>query len=387
MPSYQTKKVFKAIIGCMVLLILSSCSSNTDTSINYEFVKSGTFQLEMDSLTGADYSYIKVDNHPEIEKRKIYLFNKKINRLYTYNAQSGKIEKWVDFPQDGPEGTRNVSSFALTGSDTILLFSNRRSLLTIYTKGAKFIGRSDFGQQGFTNIFDQPGQDLGLINNKIIANLSGDRLAYERGIEYPPSSFLAYDLQADTLEIILPYPKIYEKAIWGYNLSIIMNYFDHNSQLFWYSYPIDDSVYSIDKDFNIKSFYAGVNHADARVPLSNPSSKPTPNSNEELRNFIGQMAYHQVFTDHSGNIYRVIRKGISEEDWESDDPIKSRVPEFEILIANQQNEVLGVFPLEYNSYLMLYPFGDKILSLRKSAQQESENHITFDVYEFRESTL
>ncbi|MFC2187249.1 DUF4221 family protein [Fulvivirgaceae bacterium LMO-SS25] len=339
--------------------------------------------MEINSLTGEDYSIIKVDNHPEIEKRKIYLFNKKINRLYTYNAQSGKIEKWVDFPRDGPEGTRNVSSFALTDSDTILLLSNQRSLLTIYTKGAKFIDRLDFGQHGFTNIFDQPGQDLGLINNKVIANVSGDRLAYESGVEYPPSAFLTYDLSADSLEIIIPYPKIYEEAIWGYNVSIIMNYFDHNSQLFWYSYPIDDSVYSLDKDFNIKSYYAGVNHADSRVPLT----KPSPSSIEEIRIFFGQMAYHQVFTDHSGNIYRLIRKGISEEDWESDDPIKSRVPEFEILIANQDNEVLGVFPLEHNTYQMLYPFGDKILSLRKSTQQESENHITFDVYEFRESGL
>ena len=387
MHPHQLNVSLKSLLACIFLLSFFSCSSNTDNSIKYEFVKSGIFQLEMDSLTGADYSYIKVDNHPEIEKRKIYLFNKKINRLYTYNAQSGEIEKWVDFPQDGPEGTRNVSSIGLTGSDTIIIFSNQRSILNLYTKDGKFIARSDFRQQEYPFIHDLPGQDLGLLNNKAIANLSGDRLAYESGVTYPPSSFLTYDLATDSLEIIIPYPKIYEEAIWGYNISTIMTYFDHHSKLYWYSYPIADSVYSLDKDFNIKSYYAGVNHSDSRVPLSTPSGKPSPGSNEELRNFIGQMAYSQVFTDHSGNIYRLIRKGISEEDWESDDPIKSRVPEFEILIANQQNEVLGVFPLEHNTYQMLYPFGDKILSLRKSAQQESENHITFDVYEFKESAF
>lgn len=386
MHPHQLNTSFKSLLACIFLLSFFSCSSNTDNSINYEFVKTGTFQLEMDSLTGIDYSVIKVDNHSEIEKRKIYLFNKKINRLYTYNAQSGKIEKWVDFPKDGPEGTRNVSSFGLTGGDTILIFSNQSSLLNLYSKEGRFIARSDFRQQGYPSIYDQPGQDLGLINNKVIANLSGDRLAYESGVEYPPSSFLAYDIASDSLEIIIPYPKIYEKAVWGYYTTIMMTYFDNNSQQFWCSYPIDDSVYSVDKDLTVRSYYAGVNHSNNRASLSS-SSEFTLNSNEELRNFIGQMAYSQVFTDHSGNIYRIIRKGISEEDWESDDPIKSRVPEFEILIANQDHEVLGVFPLEHNTYLMLYPFGDKVLSLRKSAQQESENHITFDVYEFRESAL
>lgn len=375
-------KLFKTLGGSIFLLIFSSCNSNIDTSINYEFVKTGTFQLEMDSLTGIDYSVIKVDNHPEIEKRKIYLFNKKINRLYTYNAQSGEIEKWGDFPKDGPEGTRNVSSIGLTGSDTIMIFSNQRSLLNLYTKEGRFISQSDFRQQGYPSIYDQSGQDLGLLSNKVIANLSGDRLAYESGISYPPSSFLTYDLSADLLEIIIPYPKIYEDAVWGYYTSIIMTYFDNNSQQFWYSYPIDDSVYSVDKDFTVRSYYAGVNHSNNRASLSS-SSEFTPNSNEELRNFIGQMGYHQVFTDLTGRIYRLIKKGISEEDWNGLDPIKARVPAFEMIVANQDNEILGVFELAYNTHSMHYPLGDQVLSLRKSAQQDSENSIIFDVYELK----
>jgi hypothetical protein len=189
------------------------------------------------------------------------------------------------------------------------------------------------------------------VKNSIFFNAWGAQKEYAKNKDYPKNLVIELDLLKDSLSYHFKYPDIYTTGIWGTQLHVMYNSYNPKKGYFIYSFPIDHNIYATDHKGFIKEYYAGSKFVNKVEPLSTKKSISAPPFLEEVKLEATQGTYRAIKYDVYNDFYfRIVYKGISDEDFESHHPVKATYPKASILILDNKFNKVGEVELEDYKY-------------------------------------
>lgn len=252
------------------------------------------------------------------EEPKFLIFNGNLNSMDQYNLYSGKIEKRIPYPKDGPNSIPVMQipfGFHFVNSDTLVLFSGILEKLYLANlegeiyRELELSGRSvGFGSVG-------PVTPMAYKAGKIYIQTL-PHIPIEKPTNYLTNfpGIAEIDLSSgEYQELPLSYPKEYENKEIAQQLKMVDLVYNQNIDRFIISFPLSEKL--LITNFKDQEEWISIDNELIEEPIEiNKSNKIVEPSRLNNLYYWMNSSYENLIYDSKLNIYiREARSGISED--------------------------------------------------------------------------
>lgn len=344
-----------AVIFCVFLM--TNCSYDQKLKID-----------QLDTLTVGPSKILNVDSvsinqlvYPQVlefdQSKYITSINVVDNSLKVYDFVSGNVYKTYKFSNDGPNGVGRVLSVGFLNQDTIC-YLDQSSTLFLLDDSMKILSKHPFKlaeQKGLPLFYANHVPFLKKEKDKLIAvNYYITRVGRMMNVELDLSTNdLRYFNQVPP-EIIEGYYGVDDFSYWNF-------VYNPNQNIYVYNFPSSDSLFVYDSNFKLLN---KVNAISSTKTFSKETPLPIVQSEnlDELRSFDkseiqfrikNSFAYNDLIYNETKNVYyRFVGLPISKMDIEDNDPIRSEVRQYTLMILDANFKLIKEYILPYNKYLV-----------------------------------
>lgn len=341
------------------IITLCSCDIRHRESIhqnpfpNYEdkftLIEKAVISLPLDSMTATGESNFQYFENSDSTQYFCYL-SRNENSILFYNLEQSELDFKLKLKKEGPDGVGTITGFLVHNLDSIYVYQYRAALLHLVNRQGRVLRRYDLKSTDSLSLYSpyvSSYMPMTKVGESMYFNAWGARKEYSKNTHYPENLTIRLDLIHDSLDYSFRYPDIYKTGIWGTQLHVMYNTYNPNINKFIYSFPIDHYVYITDHQGAIIQKYAGSHYLDQVKPISQKNRISPPPPDEEVKMEAIQATYRSIKYDPYNDMYfRVVFKGISEEDYHSNHPIKSKFSKASIIILDNRFEKVGEVDLE-----------------------------------------
>lgn len=388
--------MFKLYIIPFFVVALFSCNSKNSMRVGenpspaytdkFTLVETEVKKFPLDSVTAAGES---VQYFEDEDKAYFCYLNSKDNSILFYDYKNSNLDFKLPLHKDGPDGVGKISGFLVHNLDSIFVYKYGAAHLYLINKNGKVKNRYGLKSSNPLSFFPPSvsgSMPMIKVKNSIFFNAWGARKYYAKHKDYPENLVIELDLLKDSLSYHFKYPDIYTTGIWGMQLHVMYNTYNPKNSNFIYSFPIDHNIYVTDHKGFIKEYYVGSKFVNKVEPLSNKTSISPPPPPEEWKLERTQATYRGIKYDIYNDYYfRIVYKGMSEEDFESRHPIKARFHKASILILDNKFNKVGEVELEdYKYFEHNMFFTEKGMHLMQR-DYENEDTLSFSIMKLQKN--
>lgn len=376
----------------LLIIFLSSCifscgnleRNRLEQIHSHDLVKAGEIKISLDSLTGFYSPYISFDKKSE----ELTLLNPLINRLQSYNINTGTQVWNLDYDLIGPNGVgEQPSGFNIINKDSILIYDQWSGYMSLLDGTGSKINKFNFNPQGFNTGYASPqasgGKPITVIDQNIY--MAGLLLPWE-GVDINENQFITFNMSNERLDYKLKRPEHYNEANWGNRLMFFMSYtVDNENERFIFSFNNDHNIIISDFNFNnIRKVKTQSKYIDEITPYDNKFNYNWERDKVKEYHYQTPRFWKIIYDEYRKLTYRFVLHPYSKGDFNSG----VRKMKVSILII-KDDVVVGEHDLDQNEndsrMLFISEEGLHIVNSRKFSENESE--LVFDTFVIKETGL
>lgn len=283
-----------------------------------------------------------------MEPRHLLFLNRYANEIKIYDLNTGKVMDSIQFQPEGPESVGRIYDFHIHNKDSIFLNDRYGYKIHLVDKKAKKI--NSFSILPENTVFDKGGipqaqrtaltmfgiySPARVLNDYLYVSSSPDRDLMEPDFYDSEELGIRINLNTRKYEYLMGYPESHKNNIWGVDFSKVYSTFNEDENLFVYSFPIDENIYTTS---NHQSFDRHL-YNSISFPKVKPMAKPDRDFSVYYKYTKFNSAYVNILYDsHRKLYYRLGRYKVREEDYTA--PTTS--------LANPQDIVIIVHDASFN---------------------------------------
>lgn len=290
--------MYRIIIACTVLLFLSTCRSSKENA--YTLIKIGNISLPIDNTTKP----VQI-NHQVVGDTLIILDDR--NNLLFYSLENQKIIEKRHFPSEGEKGISPITGFLYHNADSLFLLSSYYYKLFLVNRKGDILKKYNLQTQNFSKNKDVDALPLGNfwgLMTKIDSHLyltSYPYLKPEKKDFYKSKKIcMVLDLRRDSCFYVpFSYPEIYQKYAYPYVFSFFHRAYNPKKKHFIYSFPADQHIQVVDKEFKTVRKYLASATMEAPIRLNSF----TTNQEEHISKQKQSNSYYSIYYDTYRDVY------------------------------------------------------------------------------------
>ena len=343
--------------GAIISLLFFGCSGNEltyDKSNLEELPIAGTQIFEVDSVTVNELTYPQV---LAFDGRNIVTsINVVDNSLKLFDLDSGQLYKTLNFKSEGKDGLNELLSVHILSADSIL-YVDKVPNLFLLNQNLEIVRNFSFKDDL------EKGMPLFYANVLPPIRVKRDQFIASNYYTNMPDRRLnvSFDLEKEELVYMNEVPE--EAVIGFYGIDGFGNWnyvYDHENN-FVFNYPNLDSLYVYDQDFQLlRKVYAGSSlkkeKTNKLVHKRLESMAPQNielNEREILKQARNSFIYHKLlFNKKKNQYYRIVGLPIAHFDYELNDPIKSEIRNYSLLVLDKHFDILQEYIIPFNKYMI-----------------------------------
>lgn len=379
----------KKNIYLLLLLTFISCKNEKKThknllDSNVTISKIGEKNFLLDSITSSNSLSLYFESRG---KKYFTLLNKKINAIYFYDYETEILEKVVKYPVDGPGSVGLIEGYYFKNEDSVLIHGRGGIKLFISDMGGSIYKEYDLSNsKGYVNPSSlSNAMPIMLKGNNIYMNAWGHQREYYENRNYPESLILNLNLETGINERYGSYPESYiNNGVWGIQFHVMWNTMNEESGDLILSFPNSDSLMIIN-DLGITQMVNTESNKIGQVkPLSAKNRFVPKDQMFEFKNYETQNTYGGVYYDkYNKYVYRYVNLAMSENDFDSQHPIRSRNQKKNLIILDSSYNRIGEVVLDSSYIYSSIPTFINELGFHINTQKyTSEDTLKFDILKF-----
>jgi len=348
----------------------------------YKFENKYTLNLKkcitfsLDTLT--DYGTPCLQYFENNNKNYIAYQNERYNSIYIYNYDNKEKYKILKIQKGGAKGVGVMNGFYVHNFDSIFIPSQTNKCLYLVDINGNIIDKYKYPSKtknDFINLkFETRNQPI-YINKKLFSPNYSDNF-----------QSVILDLNTQNWLQNTTRPITYQKGFFGSpNLYQCYRTYNENTNHFYYSFPIDNYIYT-NTENNDAKFYAGSYLFDDIEPMStNPFKIAFQNSD---RFFRQSPSYAGIFYDKYRNLYyRLAELPVSNENIDANDELIRGFKNYTIIILDEKLKKVGeyIMPKYTNGSGMVFISKDGLNILNFKKSNKNEDRMYFDLFEVVEN--
>lgn len=366
--------------GLILLLLMTSCSvkqldSETDQvqgDIGLQVVDQ--LVLSLDSTTSTDsfmLEYLEYNGEP-----RLAYFNRGDQTIRLFDIDNGEQETKLTFDKAGPNRVLYIAGFTIHNKDSIFLTDGYQTNYLVNSSSQLI---SKYRTEDANLLKHAPGPWVRTGSPMIYDKGKLFYQGYVGGVFDQPN-MVQLDLESNKIDYFNGYPLFYQEAYWRGGFEYMYFTYNQKSRIIVSSFVADHNIQTINLDSwsEINEYPAsGSGFGKLRAPRQNMGD---PGHEKDEKKFMLQPSYGRIHYDFNNDLYyRLAYDGISESDYDSNDPLRSSVKPARIIILDNQFNKLGEYDLGRFQYEPNMAFtGAKGLYLKRM-DDENEDIVTFDV--------
>lgn len=374
----------KSLFTIVLIAFLQSCGTKniadsafkkdeSDFDEKITLSRDYSYTLYLDSTTtpeSTNLQYIVSDDNETLA-----YWNKVDASIVYFNLKDGRIVKKQPIPRTGPNANGTSNFFILTPD----------SIFTTDYSNLKFIN----GQSEILAVFptSNPGEfkhtpDPYIWNCSPMFHTQGHVYfqVYVGGV-FDQNNMAKVNLTTSELEYFSEYPDFYQKAYWRGGFEFMDFTFNEKERMVIQSYSADHYLRSIKLDNlgKVNKHFAGVSTFGTIKPPR--MSMTEPGHEKDEKKFKLQPSFGPVFYDQYNEVYyRFAYDPITEPEFESNDPKRSKVKPVRIIILDKSLTKVGETRIDRFKYELNMTFVSKKGLCLKRINEANEDIVQFDVF-------
>ncbi|WP_162098437.1 DUF4221 family protein [Nitritalea halalkaliphila] len=385
--------------GVIFLFSMYNVSCNEkgqkDNVNNVEEYLTSSLTIPLDSISNFEFNFIQSINSDDGEE--LVNLNKIANTLDFYKVENGELISRIFLNDDEKFGRFTPQGFYYHNEDSIFIFPQMTLNGTLLLDKNGEIQKKyllpipeDSNHPLALNHPSVPSSPTIYHENKLYAAIGSLKSSsHGNGIDPNTKIYLVADLLNNEIIInnTLKYPKSYHnRYTTNHHITLLREYV--KNEFIISSYPLLDSLYIHDMDFNLLStkvakskFFEGFKEIPKNTPVENYT-----------KYIVSESSYGRLIYDPYKKLYyRFVLIGRFFDENEDSESISSRKNNFSVLVLNKDFELLNeiVFPgSTYSNYSAFV--GKKGLYLPKINsyyKNLSEDYITYDIFDFEKKIV
>lgn len=369
-----------------------SCKEKIEeyNSNNFEKHLISRLIIPLDSISNYEFNIIQLTRYNGYEQ--LVNLNKVANTLDFYKVSDGQLINRIFLNLDEKFGTFIPQGFYYHNEDSIFVFPQMTLNGTLLLnrngeveKKYKFPIPEDSNHPMALNHSSIPSSPTIFYENKLFASIGTLKsTSHGDGIDPNTKKYLVADVKNE--EIILKkdlsYPISYQfKYITNHHAILLREYI--KNELIISSYPLLDSLFIYDMDFNLISIkLAKSSYFENFIEV--PKNTPAKDYSKYI---VSKSSYGRLMYDTYRNLYyRFVLIGRPFAESEDFEMTSSRKNRFSVLVLDNNFEVINEVTFPGSTYFNYSAFvGKKGLYLPKINSYNknlSEDYITYDIFDF-----
>lgn len=353
-----------SIIILIIFVLYCACQSNHNEEEMDITEVAPTYSLNLDKNT-SNYvlSSQYIDNWKGYESFAI--LNKNANEIKMYDLQEGNLIDSIRYDSEGPTGVGRIYDFFIHNQDSIFL--NEKFGYKIHLIDDKGVPKRTYKLIPDDTKFNDGGVPQGkktalaefsifslsyVINKNLYVNTRPDRDLMSPSYYESEELGLKLDLTTGNYSYLMGYPESYKNNIWGVSYSTTFRTYNSDADLFVYSFPIDEAIYTTKDHKSFKQYEFKSRYFKKIKPLSKPTRNPSIYVKYEYMN----NSYTQIFYDNKKKLYyRLGKYNIDEEKYvEGMDPL-SNLMDIAIIVHDENFNRIGEYRIKQKTNRAVLP--------------------------------
>ncbi|WP_221407661.1 DUF4221 family protein [Thermoflexibacter ruber] len=340
----------------------------------------------LDSVTAPHSTCIQyLENFFLAEKQADFLatLNMNDNSIIFYDYEIGSMKSKIKFFKEGEQGVGSIFGFSIINQDSILIHRYHGMQLYLVNSKAQVLKSYKLSSDNFPfSVFPaSTSNPINKIHNYVYMNSDGKLDPNNAKVDLK-GIVACIDINTGKIVPKLYYPEIYKIGIW--TPEFLTSY--HTPPLFKeqvvFSFPIIDSIYVTDYNDYVGKYYAGSKFQNSPIkPLSTQLGSGLPPYEQREKYRLSQLYYGAIYYDEFQKYYyRFCFLPISESDYVSGVPLKSKEQKVSIIILDSSFNKVGEVDLEaykYNPYMVFINKNGLHIALKANG---NEDNLIFEIF-------